>query len=114
MKSKLKNTVSVPLPSLPSRERGLKSPRHLLRSLKKLSLPSRERGLKFKVNKKLLTNVTVAPFAGAWIEILSPTLKGDGSDVAPFAGAWIEITSDTINRQLSPVAPFAGAWIEIS
>ena len=33
--------------------------------------------------------------------------------VAPFAGAWIEIIflDTTINRAI--VAPFAGAWIEI-
>ena len=33
----------------------------------------------------------VAPFAGAWIEILVIVPVVDCSTVAPFAGAWIEI-----------------------
>ena len=35
--------------------------------------------------------MVVAPFAGAWIEILGGKLIGKISSVAPFAGAWIEI-----------------------
>ena len=34
--------------------------------------------------------------------------------VAPFAGAWIEILGRKAAATLSEVAPFAGAWIEIS
>ena len=34
----------------------------------------------------------VAPFVGAWIEILVDEINGKSSDVAPFVGAWIEIT----------------------
>ena len=34
---------------------------------------------------------TVAPFAGAWIEIYSIRNLRSAGDVAPFAGAWIEI-----------------------
>ena len=35
---------------------------------------------------------TVAPFAGAWIEIGSlPAVLLPSQQVAPFAGAWIEI-----------------------
>ena len=34
---------------------------------------------------------TVAPFAGAWIEIAQGTLRYRPKGVAPFAGAWIEI-----------------------
>ena len=79
----------------------------------------------------------VAPFAGAWIEIL---LHRPGKQlmmslpsrerglkfkfvwlvcswriyVAPFAGAWIEIVAlEAMNSKNYPVAPFAGAWIEI-
>ena len=33
--------------------------------------------------------------------------------VAPFAGAWIEIMKDLKDALRSVVAPFAGAWIEI-
>ena len=79
----------------------------------------------------------VAPFAGAWIEILAPAAPPNCTKVAPFAGAWIEIfyaempyraakrSLPSRERGLkSPVrvliakifhvAPFAGAWIEIS
>ena len=34
--------------------------------------------------------------------------------VAPLAGAWIEIDSDTYNGKEIIVAPLAGAWIEIA
>ena len=34
---------------------------------------------------------TVAPFAGAWIEMLKMSLVNLRIKVAPFAGAWIEI-----------------------
>ena len=56
-----------------------------------MSLPSRERGLKFKVIEFAILFYSVAPFAGAWIEIqvLLPVLCT--LRVAPFAGAWIEI-----------------------
>ena len=41
-----------------------------------------------------MISFTVAPFAGAWIEISpSLTLYGDVV-VAPFAGAWIEIVEE--------------------
>ena len=33
----------------------------------------------------------VAPFTGAWIEILRVTGRWPGCVVAPFTGAWIEI-----------------------
>ena len=33
----------------------------------------------------------VAPFAGAWIEILNPAQLNQTVSVAPFAGAWIEM-----------------------
>ena len=34
----------------------------------------------------------VAPFAGAWIEIVVPVYSSIPFAVAPFAGAWIEIS----------------------
>ena len=77
------------------------------------SLPSRERGLKLIKSKMPLILKTVAPFAGAWIEIsLIPSLKKYWI-VAPFAGAWIEISVSTDIPVSCAVAPFAGAWIEI-
>ena len=58
----------------------------------------------------------VAPFTGAWIEILfNGPVDGIESFVAPFTGAWIEIgelACIVADRYL--VAPFTGAWIEIS
>ena len=35
-------------------------------------------------------------------------------NVAPFAGAWIEIVGCCTRMNLPVVAPFAGAWIEIT
>ena len=34
--------------------------------------------------------MTVAPFAGAWIETVEEIPGEPGGGVAPFAGAWIE------------------------
>ena len=77
----------------------------------------------------------VAPFAGAWIEIINRLFnsskgaslpsrerglkftqgigKVGGGLVAPFAGAWIEISAPLPLPDQRRVAPFAGAWIEI-
>ena len=38
-----------------------------------------------------LWNIAVAPFAGAWIEIINNLVDVCIASVAPFAGAWIEI-----------------------
>ena len=56
----------------------------------------------------------VAPFAGAWIEIVVRGFSDSLSSVAPFAGAWIEITVKKVGGVYGKVAPFAGAWIEIT
>ena len=56
--------------SLPTRERGLKYFPILLNSLSNKSLPTRERGLKFFACLAHLYCLRVAPYAGAWIEIL--------------------------------------------
>ena len=55
--------------SLPSRERGLKSVQDKNAVAGDLSLPSRERGLKSLVIALVACISSVAPFAGAWIEI---------------------------------------------
>ena len=57
----------------------------------KRSLPSRERGLKLSSEPGLLDLFNVAPFTGAWIEILLGLILAKTSNVAPFTGAWIEI-----------------------
>ncbi len=55
----------------------------------------------------------VAPFAGAWIEIICQPTPQYRAFVAPFAGAWIEIRNSAFGGMLPHVAPFAGAWIEM-
>ena len=59
------------------------------------SLPSRERGLKWFCLSNHSANSSVAPFAGAWIEIFIPFVRFSTSCVAPFAGAWIEMAHST-------------------
>ena len=56
---------------------------------------------------------TVAPFAGAWIEIPRARADSGTGSVAPFAGAWIEIAASGRACRDAGVAPFAGAWIEM-
>ena len=58
-------------------------------------------------------NETVAPFAGAWIEIALNVSGLSAVGVAPFAGAWIEMSAISAIKFKIAVAPFAGAWIEI-
>ena len=57
--------------------------------------------------------VTVAPYAGAWIETIDqlPTTESCGQ-VAPYAGAWIETIDQLPTTESCGVAPYAGAWIE--
>ena len=56
---------------------------------------------------------TVAPLAGAWIEITKLAKAGFADAVAPLAGAWIEINLRSYKINVLMVAPLAGAWIEI-
>ena len=79
-----------------------------------MSLPSRERGLKFGAGVPVVCLVNVAPFAGAWIEMVLSNPVQLCTMVAPFAGAWIEIHLRRVRLQAEKVAPFAGAWIEIA
>ena len=79
------------IPSLPSRERGLKSLPHYRHKQTVRSLPSWERGLKFiRVADKIIGK-GVAPFTGAWIEMSGMRAVWMARMVAPFTGAWIEI-----------------------
>ena len=99
--------------SLPSRERGLKS--HPVSAVRAgpWSLPSRERGLKLVVRNVFKLLLRVAPFTGAWIEILAGMRNCILFHVAPFTGAWIEIINHGRRPSENRVAPFTGAWIEI-
>ena len=62
----------MPLPSLPSWERGLKPGDGAWLPVPGLSLPSWERGLKLKIHIENLEHGHVAPFMGAWIETPIP------------------------------------------
>ena len=59
-------------------------------------------------------DLIVAPFTGAWIEILKADTIATFRIVAPFTGAWIEIQVLSASMTANRVAPFTGAWIEIS
>ena len=50
----------------------------------------------------------VAPFAGAWIEILPHLDTNCVIDVAPFAGAWIEIDNIENDELILPGRPLRG------
>ena len=69
--------------------------------------------MKSCILEQLEKEKNVAPFAGAWIEIMLDDGKPVKMIVAPFAGAWIEISEQTNRLFWETVAPFAGAWIEI-
>ena len=58
---------------------------------KPLSHPSRVRGLKYSMRALLFEVFFVAPFTGAWIEIINYLKNALHTYVAPFTGAWIEI-----------------------
>ena len=58
-------------------------------------------------------DLSVAPFTGAWIEIICDDLTDYVISVAPFTGAWIEIRGEAEKYVQEYVAPFTGAWIEI-
>ena len=55
----------------------------------------------------------VAPYTGAWIEIVYRLGLGNGLNVAPYTGAWIEIQSEWGYLSRGKVAPYTGAWIEM-
>ena len=66
------------------------------------------------MTKKIIrTSSSVAPFVGAWIEMMKSALSGTVETVAPFVGAWIEIIIMLLCLIVNDVAPFVGAWIEI-
>ena len=100
--------------SLPSRERGLKSPTVGIVEVFTLSLPSRERGLKLRLHNPLRCHRPSPPSRERGLKCL-----GRGEDylltaVAPLAGAWIEMFDYSEIAPIIEVAPLAGAWIEIS
>ena len=63
------------------------------------SLPSRGRGLKFPWKKKTAPWGTVAPLAGAWVEITLIPNEACINAVAPLAGAWVEIMPEFKHKE---------------
>ena len=107
-------TTTTAAGSHPLRVRGLKCVYNLGCMLSVKSHPLRVRGLKCRHRPQRQLPLVVAPFTGAWIEIIPFKIHAPHLYlVAPFTGAWIEI-SNAINSRVGPlVAPFTGAWIEI-
>ena len=56
----------------------------------------------------------VAPLAGAWIEILYPSVMHSKSGSLPSRERGLKLPSRYTLQFRSPVAPLAGAWIEIN
>ena len=78
------------------------------------SLPSRERGLKFLEKGSLLNPYTVAPLAGAWIEMIYNTSAVTASYLSlPSRERGLKSKRLSLEEQGKFVAPLAGAWIEI-
>ena len=63
------------------------------------SLPSRERGLKCGICPSEGNYAAVAPLAGAWIEIFTSYSSMSVFLVAPLAGVWIEIADSLYKKQ---------------
>ena len=100
-----------------------------------MSLPTRERGLKYSLYLLNLVNASVAPYAGAWIEIPIPSSYLPQAPSLPTRERGLKfyrlvlhdlipLSLPTRERGLKSlhlwgfpsgdgVAPYAGAWIEI-
>ena len=98
--------------SLPSRERGLKYEPLQASCSQVQSLPLRERGLKF-VLVESCESLLGRSLCGSVDWNLWHTEKHELCRVAPFSGAWIEIVRFLSFCTIDGGAPFAGAWIEI-
>ena len=77
--------------SHPTRVRGLKFFGFVVAQSQCASHPTRVRGLKSSTSQEIVTVLIVAPYTGAWIEILFYLLSPLPRPVAPYTGAWIEI-----------------------
>ncbi len=55
------------------------------------------------------SSLLVAPYAGAWIEIVPAGCPPAGADVAPYAGAWIEIRISRPERMKSGCRSLCGS-----
>ena len=72
------------------------------------SPPTRGRGSKRSPAIWRARTMSVAPYAGAWIETYRRQFRLYVHNVAPYAGAWIETLSTVLCSALRLVAPYAG------
>ena len=91
--------------SLPSRERGLKFVCFHTDHGYGKSLPSRERGLKFCNSFHFVSCCTSLPSRERGLKLFYNLLPRRNASVAPFAGAWIEISISCSNTSLSLSLP---------
>ena len=101
--------------SLPTRERGLKFSYLPVKPDSAASLPTRERGLKSAALDNKIIKGFVAPYTGAWIEIIlwdAPAASAARS--LPTRERGLKFRIDDIECHKVDVAPYTGAWIEIS
>ena len=79
---------------------------------------TRERKLKFvckiaKIDRGSLCDFTVAPHAGAWVEITTGKIVGrEIIGVAPHAGAWVEIFEKLLKGLLFTSPPTRGRGLK--
>ena len=67
-------------------------------------------------NSQTVTNLSsavVAPYIGAWVEILNSIPDYISQLVAPYIGAWVEMCIWHSLHMHRWVAPYIGAWVEI-
>ena len=57
---------------------------------------------------------TVAPYAGAWIEMIGWEQHEYARKSHPTRVRGLKYIASTLAEAFRPVAPYAGAWIEIS
>mgnify|MGYP000892619531 CR=1 FL=1 len=74
-----------------------------------MSHPTWVRGLKSETVSGNIWKEAVAPYMGAWIEIIPRAKTLRLVRVAPYMGAWIEITSSPLNS--FAVSPSHPTWV---
>mgnify|MGYP000987243623 CR=1 FL=1 len=77
------------------------------------SLPTRERGLKSPRNQCKPLSILVAPYAGAWIEMKLSLITQNARQSLPTRERGLKLPTGGAYFRAGPVAPYAGAWIEI-
>ena len=69
--------------------------------------------MKYAVHTYTTVTFLVAPFAGAWIEILAKGALRVGKESLPSRERGLKYALPVPLLDREKVAPFAGAWIEI-